>query len=240
MTSRLPKAFVFMHDELGQVHVTRRESSSRVSGRWKDGHAHFNVPVFLNASQILESVNSLAHRMMAGKRSLSFYSGQRIELDGITFHISTQTVKPDSLICTLRDGTAYLEVGSSMDFNDEATSESISRMMRRIASRVAPDILIPRAQSIAGRLGLKVKSWSIMTGHHVLGKCSSDGRIKLSYMNVFLPVELRDYIVCHELAHLKEMNHSRNFHALCDTYCCGREAVLTKALNSYEWPLLRR
>lgn len=240
MSTQLPKAFVFMHDGLGQVHVTRRASSSRVSGRWKDGRAHFNVPTYLNATQILESINSLAGRMLAGKKSVSFFPGQVIELDGITFRISMQTVKPDSLICTLRGGTAYLEAGSSMDFNDEATSESISRMMRRIASKVAPDILIPRAQAIARRLGLRVKSWDIMSGHHVLGKCSSDGRIKLSYMNVFLPLELRDYIVCHELAHLKEMNHSGRFHALCDAYCGGREDALKKALNTYDWPLLRR
>lgn len=240
MNTRLPKAFVFMHDELGQVHVTRRASSSRVSGRWKDGHAHFNVPAFLSDSQILESVNSLAGRMLAGKKSLSFYSGQSIELDGITFCISSQIVKPDSLICTLRGRTAYLEVGSSMDFDDEATTASVSHMMRRIALRVAPDILIPGAQAIADRLGLEVKSWGIMSGHHVLGKCSSDGRIKLSYMNVFLPVELRGYIVCHELAHLKEMNHSRRFHALCDSYCDGSEESLKSALNTYNWPLLRR
>lgn len=240
MMDKLPKSFVVMHDRLGPIHVTRRRSSSRISGRWKDGRAYFNVPDFLDGSRILSEIEQLASKMIAGKKNVKFYYGQCLEFDGLRFCISEQKVKPDSLICTLRGATAYIEVGSAMDLDDDATTESISRMMRCIASRMAPDILIPHARRIAATLGLEVKSWSIMNGHHVLGKCSSSGQIKLSYMNVFLPAELRGYIVCHELAHLKEMNHSRRFHYWCNLYCGGREAEFVKALNSYKWPLLRR
>ena len=240
MTQRLPKSFIFKHEGLGEVHVTRRAGSSRVSARWKDGRAYFNVPEFLGAKQILDAISSLAPRMLARRPVLTFHDGQRIELDGLAFNILTQRIKPDAVICTLRGDEAYLEVGASFDFSDPATTEAVSRMMRRMASKVADRILLPRAGAIADRLGLKVKSWSVMSGHHVLGRCSSDRRIQLSYMNVFLPVELRDYVVCHELAHLTEMNHSARFHALCDSYCGGREVALIKAVNTYRWPLLRR
>ncbi len=240
MTRTLPTSFVFVHDTLGQVHVTRRTSSSRVSGRWKDGRAHFNVPSFLDSAGILDAIGQLAPRMLASRPSIKFHDGQTIALDGLSFGISTQRVSPDSIICTLRGDAAYLEVGCGMDFDDSATTEAISRMMRRMAAKCAARILIPHAQTLASALGLKVRSWDIMNGHHVLGRCSSDRRIQLSYMNVFLPVHLREYIVYHELAHLTEMNHSARFHALCDTYCSGREARLIKELKSYSWPLLRR
>jgi predicted metal-dependent hydrolase len=43
------------------------------------------------------------------------------------------------------------------------------------------------------------------------GSCSSRGNLNFSYKIVFLDPELQDYLIVHELCHLAEMNHSKNF-----------------------------
>lgn len=43
------------------------------------------------------------------------------------------------------------------------------------------------------------------------GSCSETGNIMLSWRLMLAPVEVFDYVVAHEVAHLKEMNHSRDF-----------------------------
>lgn len=82
--------------------------------------------------------------------------------------------------------------------------------------------------------------WIISSGFRTLGSCSSSGLISLSHILVFLPEELRDYIILHELAHLSEMNHSARFHALLDSYLDGRESQLRSRLRSFPWPILRK
>jgi hypothetical protein len=43
------------------------------------------------------------------------------------------------------------------------------------------------------------------------GSCSGKRNLSFNYKLLFLPPNLRDYIIIHELCHLKEMNHSKNF-----------------------------
>ncbi len=64
------------------------------------------------------------------------------------------------------------------------------------------------------------------------GSCSARGNLNFNYKIIFLPSELADYIIVHELCHLKEMNHSVNFWALV-SQTISQYKILRKNLRLY-------
>ena len=50
------------------------------------------------------------------------------------------------------------------------------------------------------------------------GSCSSNGNLNFNNRLLFVPKELVDYVVVHELAHRKEMNHSNAFWNVVEKY----------------------
>lgn len=65
------------------------------------------------------------------------------------------------------------------------------------------------------------------------GSCSVKKNINLNLNLMRLPSELQDYVMLHELCHLKYMNHGKEFHALLESVCPNHKALRSK-LRDYK------
>jgi len=82
-----------------------------------------------------------------------------------------------------------------------------------------------RTWELAAEKGADVKQVTVRNQRSRWGSCSAGGTISLNWRLVQAPESVRDYIICHELAHLREMNHSDRFWAQVEDYFPGwREA----------------
>ncbi len=65
------------------------------------------------------------------------------------------------------------------------------------------------------------------------GSCSSKNNISLNINIAFLPIHLQDYILLHELCHIRHMNHSKVFWSQLNEFCDGRAKAYAKELKTH-------
>lgn len=75
----------------------------------------------------------------------------------------------------------------------------------------ARKILIPRLDYLAGKHGFKYNRVALRNQKTRWGSCSSVNNINLNINLAALPQELMDYVILHELTHIKVKNHSKDF-----------------------------
>jgi predicted metal-dependent hydrolase len=75
----------------------------------------------------------------------------------------------------------------------------------------AQRVLGERLQELSTRNGVRCASWALSSARSQWGSCAADGRIRLNWRLVHFALPVIDYVVAHELAHLKELNHGPEF-----------------------------
>src|SRR5574344_123515 len=100
--------------------------------------------------------------------------------------------------------------------------------------------LEPRLKELAEKNGFIDQNGEILINrvhmkHNISnwGSCSIKNNINLNMCLIQLPEYLQDYIILHELCHLRYRNHSKYFHQLLDSLCNGKEKIFIKELRTW-------
>jgi predicted metal-dependent hydrolase len=100
-----------------------------------------------------------------------------------------------------------LHVGLPQAAEPEQIRDIVQSWLQRQALRIFTD----RCSHFAATLGVKMRRLSLSAAQTRWGSASADGSIRLNWRLVHFGLEVIDYVVAHELAHLREMNHSAAF-----------------------------
>jgi predicted metal-dependent hydrolase len=100
-----------------------------------------------------------------------------------------------------------LRVGLPRDASEERIRDVVQSWLQREARR----IFAARAAHFAARLGVEVKRLSLSSAATRWGSANASGSVRLHWRLIHHPLATIDYVVAHELAHLREMNHSERF-----------------------------
>jgi predicted metal-dependent hydrolase len=194
------------------------ESAIRAKGRW-----------------ILTKLFERSERqvMRAARPTVEWVDGARLPYLGGDVTLRLQDAARSH--CVYDPESRELRLGVPAGLSEWQIRERVKLWFQDEARRLFRE----RLDLYAPRVGVTYNSFAISSAGTRWGSCTVAGNIRLNWKLVHYPLALLDYVVVHELAHLREMNHSPRFWAVVgETFpdYDGAKAALKK--RSAEMPVL--
>ena len=232
--------FFISDKDFGRITVYLRYDMRSITARWRPEGLRINAPMQMPQRDILAFIENNREKLSNLKApDLSYFFGEKIRCFRHIVTIKPHNGKKGVVGYGGDNEDLHITLHPEVDFSSKNVTSTISSCLTRLMADRAEATLIPFANEVAESLGATPARFVIGRGMRKLGHCTVKREVQLSYNIMFFPDELVRYIICHELAHLTEMNHSARFHALCNHYCQGREKHLERALKHFSWPILR-
>lgn len=119
-----------------------------------------------------------------------------------------QSGETEPVLAENNNGQLLLHVGLNPDASEP---ENIRIVVESWCQSRARDILGQRLEHFGALLGQGPRRWHLSSARTQWGSCNANGVIRLNWRLIHLPMDLLDYVVAHEVAHLRELNHSAAF-----------------------------
>ncbi|MDW8802230.1 SprT family zinc-dependent metalloprotease [Clostridium sp. A1-XYC3] len=140
-------------------------------------------------------------------KSIEFKSGEELLYLGenIALEIFQANIMDSSIL--ISDKLMKVFIGS----NQRSKGENIRDLVINFYKKEARRIFLERTIAYKDIIGVYPKRITVKDQKTVWGSCSSKGNLNYNYRLLMAPIEIIDYVVVHELCHLRHMNHSKQY-----------------------------
>lgn len=175
--------------------------------------------------------------------------------DWIISSIRKQKAKSEKKMVVLADGHTFPMIRRTINFFESGTDlkirvtvkptegnitypkgssradlvEAVEKILRYDAKEFLPQ----RTHELAEKFGFRYNKVFLKNNKTNWGSCSRLNNINLNIQLMRLTEEIADFVILHELCHLKHRNHGVDFHKLLDKLCNGNEKHYSKQLRSF-------
>lgn len=201
--------------DIGTITIVKTRINRRISIRITPRHVRVSIPYRVSFSEgenfLLKNIEWVRTKYNELKFKFNFFDQQVIEtlFGNIHIYIDNQGIKGYKLV--REPGRFYLYFAG-----DSASIEFQQYMHRhviRLVRQQSLDYLSERTRALAFQYRLSYQQIKLSSALGRWGSCSGSNSISLNYRLVFLPQELCDYVILHELAHTVHKNHSAMYWA---------------------------
>ena len=145
-----------------------------------------------------------------------FFLGQKVRLH-ITYGKSTD------VILAATDEAPQITVvltqrHQQQPINSDLHAIAVKKQLERFFKQQAEAMILPKVDFFSQLTQLEPNAIKIRQYSARWGSCNSKGELSFNYLMMMLPESVIDYIVVHELCHLRFLNHSKDFWHLVNHY----------------------
>ncbi len=203
-------------DDVSIPVLIKREKRKSLRFKYVGSTCHINAPSFLTDEQIIQFCDEKRRWLVKNyERALlledldqrNMILGKEVEL---VYHLAKE------LSYELID--SHLHIYKSNRLSEASAYSKVKDMM-------AFDVILPLLSDVLQEMNLTMNSVNLRVLKASWGRCNSKKDITLSTKLIERPLEFIRYVCVHECAHLKEMNHSKNFWTLVENYCPDYKSI---------------
>ena len=207
----------------------------RVTAPRRITHAEIDNAIRAKQQWILTKLHERGQRraQRQQKPPMQWIDGAELPFMGALITLRLEAAARSS--CVFDPALNMLTIGVVPDLSSQQLQQRVRIWLQAEATRLFTE----RLALYALRLGVCYQSLALSSAGTRWGSCTTDGRIRLNWRLIHFSLPLIDYVVAHELAHLREMNHSARFWATVGSVYPdydGAKAALR--LRSQELPVL--
>jgi predicted metal-dependent hydrolase len=221
-------------DEFGTVAIKRIARAKYVRVRVGEGGVlHATMPRFAPVLLLRNLINSSRESLRKAISETQVHA-KRVYAEGDIVGTSHKIVieEAERRRARRKEQMIVWSMPNRQEYQDSTNQDVIRKAVRKALDEQASAYLPRRLQYLADIGGFHFTKIRYSNAKGRWGSCSSQRVISLNVALMNLPKELIDYVLIHELAHTKQMNHSPEFWKIVETYC-PEYKLARKELKTY-------
>ena len=230
----ISKKQIISDKDFGKIHVVVRRSARNITMRVKEDGLHVTTPPYRSITALLEAIAPFRERLRnvcSEVKPKPFDLNFSIEAECFRLKLETSPLK--NFTVSMRDETVVIACPAHADFTTDRVQTLVKNAVMRAMRKKAEEYLPPLVQYWSSLFDLPYNKVTISKARSRWGSCSSKRDISLSFYLMLLPAHLMDYVILHELAHTREMNHGPKFWELLNQLTDGKALALRKELRMH-------
>lgn len=178
------------------------------------------IQAFIQANRDWILENWLRLQETVFKPTQRFYeTGVKVPFLGTDIEIQILETEKSTVSARYEKVDQTIKIEIPQGISPERTQEVVREILEKWYKMKARTVFTQKLDSWSKILGVKFNQFRLKEQKTRWGSCSSLGNINLNWRAIMAPEAVIDYLVIHELAHLKYLNHSKEFWEFVSRFC---------------------
>ena len=190
----------------------------------QNGEVVVKAPWYVTANEIQDIVenkrewimNALEKYSVSPRKTKEYCDGEKFQILGKSFVLAIYYQVTNKAELKVENGS--IEIILPLDYADRDNTELMKKLIDKMYYMIAEKEVESSMEKMRNLVGLAPEEYRIKKTKSLWGSCSSNKKITINQNLMMYSRKAIDYVVLHEICHLKYMNHSKKFWDMVASY----------------------